>query len=346
MVTFARNKAQICMKKNIFFKVIFFLVFGPSLAWGQVGTVDIRLLMVLHPSLGAFDFTQQRLFRPSVGKQSLAVQIADARAKASPVVKKMQARVDRLARKRDDLLKRWQSTMRSLTKSQAKRVNEKSFRSGIIKEYQNRYERLLEVAETELREAKEEVATAKELEVAPLYLSKSESLAVLKKVQQEILSILAEVAREKSISVVFDPTLCRNMEAPALFPGIPSIPPHPDVNGPKRFRTFATYEHPRVQGTVPGPGGVPTPAAQHIALAQGQNMLLNFKNYLNYLFYLSVGRQATPDVASLVIFGGIDVTEPVARKLLERYRLDPNRQVLSLKLLQGYQQAERHNQLR
>ncbi|RCK80244.1 MAG: hypothetical protein OZSIB_3426 [Candidatus Ozemobacter sibiricus] len=312
-----------------------------------VGTVDVRLLMVLHPRMATFDYIQGRFFRPqSPGRPrpSMAQALEAAGAGIEKELGRLTSEVRRLRRVQEDLIRRRETTLNSLQESAQQGGGGRDYPAR-YKEYVDRYQRLLGENARQLAEAEAAVARLQEKAFSPLYLDEGETVALLRQIHGEILQMVTAVAQEMGLAAVFDPTLHQVRPAVPPHREIPAVPPPPFDLGPRSLRSLQTFEAPYHQAMIPGPDGQLINAAAHVALARGQSLIRTARKYLNLAAYLTLARRDLPLPPALVLLGGTDLTPVVGQRLLQTHRIPPAQQTRILKLLSAFLEAAQKRQV-
>lgn len=312
---------------------------GPLVAGGW-GSVDQRLLLTLHPAMATFDYSHGRFLRSSATTGNPAMTAAKLQREAN----ESQSAVQKLARERAGLisqrgkiLARREDTLDNIRGKKSNPGSGAGAGDRLAEEYEARYAKEIGELDLKLASVEQQLEDAREATYAPAYLTKKETGIRIIAIRTEIGNLIAQVAKEQDLDMVVDDSLGRPWPEAGRSAEDYFSPPVPFNKGALLFRSFAEWEPINVTGTVPGPGGKPVPASQHIAMGRSLNVLRQLQNYLNFLPYRISG---APMGQSMVLVGNTDLTIAVAQRLYTAYRLPAERQGMLLGLIQKFQQIE------
>lgn len=312
---------------------------------GGWATVDARLLLAIHPTMASFDYSHDRFFRanaPSQEAAGLDKALQAAWDKSQPKLRELNARLDKLNESRFNILQRREETMRDLLEKEAAQRGQVRDRDKQIGEYEERYTKSIEECDSQIDRLGKEIEQAQEEAYAPVYLTKDETAKQFDAIKKELELLIAQTAQENRIGVVLDTSFGRNSMEKS--PNAATVPQHPepsDTLASRLFHTFSNWVPPQVPDTtVPGPGGRPVPARDHVAFAAGQEMVQTLEKYLEFKPYLTKTAAAFSS-GNIFLMGGTDLTAAVAKKIFARYRVPPEIQNSFQLLIQKYTQIEK-----
>ncbi|HEY9071089.1 MAG TPA: hypothetical protein VIV61_12595 [Candidatus Ozemobacteraceae bacterium] len=336
--------------KNIYlivfaFGAVFLSATGVFAAEGGWATVDVRLLLALHPSMASFDYSHDRFFRgnaPSGDTAALGQALQAAWDKAQPKLRDLGVRREKLNQTRFEILQRREETMRDLLEKGATKPGQVRDREKQIGEYEDRYTRAMAECEAQIARLDKEFEQAQEEAYAPVYLTKEETARQFDAIKREIESFISQTAQEARIGVVLDTSFGRgSLEKSPETITVPQYPEPSDTLASRLFHTFSNWAPPQVpETTVPGPNGQPVSAREHVAFAASQNMIQTLERYLEFRPYLTK-TAANFSSGNIFLGGGTDLTATVARKIFSRYRVPPEIQNSFQLLIQKYAQFEK-----
>ncbi|HOY67433.1 MAG TPA: hypothetical protein PLP29_11120 [Candidatus Ozemobacteraceae bacterium] len=318
---------------------------GAGAAEGGWASVDVRLLLALHPSMASFDYSHDRFFRgnaPSGDAAALGQALQAAWEKAQPKLRELGVRREKLNQSKFEILQRREETMRNLLEKEATQPGQVRDREKQIGEYEDRYTRAMAECDAQLARLEKEFEQAQEEAYTPVYLTKDETARQIASIKQEIEALIAQTAQENRIGVVLDTSFGRgSLEKNQETVTVPQYPEPSDTLASRLFHTFSNWAPPPVpETTVPGPNGQPIPAREHVAFAASQNMIQTLERYLEFRPYLTK-TAANFSSGNIFLGGGTDLTATVARKIFSRYRVPPEIQNSFQVLIQKYAQFDK-----
>jgi hypothetical protein len=350
------------MKRTNTFCLVFgslFLVLtaiAPLQATGW-GTADTRLLLIIHPDMAYFDYTNGRFFRPQVAKQSPAEvrqAMQKAREQAEPLLSKHQEHQHALQEARSEILMNKERLRLRLLNPQHPTLETaknrlKTAKKNVVKvksmkdipnihhppeemqvpeSHQDRnklVDELEERAQTEVASINarliaidKQITAVQEAMYSPVYLTTPETTEKLAAINKEIGELITQTAGEQKLDLIIDASYAqRSIKRAAETTILPTQPDIPDLLSSALFHEFANFA--LLKEPPPRDDGSPVPP-QHGTGAMYTNKIQLFKKYLENRHYLP------PTVAnfaggSLFLTGANDVTPRVAEKLLTRYNI-------------------------
>ena len=307
--------------------VVFWMV--GSAAWAQGwASVDTRLLMVLHPTMGNFDYSNGRFFRQSftTGRaKDFHVKLDEARQVSEQQVAKWKSEEAKFVRAHGELsLSREQTMNDLLTKVASKTYNVRD-KQKMVEEYHARFEQKFRELDQQLAHVRSKILEAQEIAYSPIYLTTPETMQKIGEIKREIKEYVAAVAKERGISVVLDSSLGAR---PDYDPRVRSVPVglqdgNFDVVSSALFHDISTFEIGPQPPIYRDDGGkvvaVPLPQA-HVAFGMSFGKADGLKKFLQLRQFLpSFAAQFTP--GNLFIMGGNDLTAMVAKRIFDRYQI-------------------------
>ena len=301
-------------------------------------TIDARLLMVLHPTMATFDFSQGRFYRPGLQNLTpgdLQKQLEQARKKVEPQLKSLGSRRARLVRSRNDMLASREETINLMLAHGASATSSVRDHGKNLLSFEERYQNKLRQFEEELEAIDREYTTVAEQAWAPVYMTAVETDRLLQTVRGEIAALAADAAQRLGCSLVIDPNAANDAVegGPGLGRKVSQSEPV-DLLGSKLFKLFGEWEVPEGV-TIPGPTGEPVDLAKHLMPVLMGNMAQNFRQYLEFRPYLPSGAGQL-DAKKLTLDGEPDLTEVVAREVFRRHRVPTERQESLMVLIRSF----------
>ncbi|MBF0407622.1 MAG: hypothetical protein HQM10_09730 [Candidatus Riflebacteria bacterium] len=314
--------------KNIFrllcvLSVIVFIF--PSSLFSQgniVGTVDFRLLMVLHPSMVSYDYVNG-LFLKDTSKSKNPDQLQKELEKSQSGIKEAMATLRRkeseVIKRRFDLIQKREETIQNLL-AKGYSPGEKS---RLISEYEDKYEAEFDSIEKQHEDILVSIKQTNDLAFAPIYHSSAETEKWLNNVRNEIQKIILEVSKRKGISLVIDDSYgTRPLKKGKKYFSVPAQAETPDLISGSLFQNLTNWE---VDETSKALMNMKDAAAlkltpDHIAGGMLESRKMNLKKLIDYRSFLPQ-HLADFSPGKAILTGGIDLTADVATEIFNRYRL-------------------------
>lgn len=185
------------------------------------------------------------------------------------------------------------------------------------------------------------ILEVEERAVSSIYLTTDETQARLKKIKDEISSLIEKAAKESKIAVVMDASFAmRSQKSSERTTMIPTSEEAPDVISSALFHSFTNLEiSPELQASLTGPGGSPLPP-EHLVVGRSIGLKDNLTEYLEFRNYMPE-KVAGFSTGRLFITGSIDLTPWVARQLFERYKVPETLKNSFMLLIRNYLDFEK-----
>lgn len=195
-------------------------------------------------------------------------------------------------------------------------------------------------------ELSEQIRKIEDKAIATIYLTGEETGNKLKKVKDEINSLIQQAAKESKIAIVMDTSFA--MRSPARkdkLEMIPAVDEAPDIVSAALFHSFVNLTvDPYLEKNLTGPDGAPLPP-EHFAAGRSQGMRSNLKQYLEFRNYMPE-KVAEFSNGRLFLAGGTDLTPWVARRLFETYKVPEFVKNSFMQLIRNYLDVEKDPVLR
>jgi len=384
------------MKTQLFFIVIATAVlslFAPVIADCQTeggwASVDTRILLMLHPDMAAFDYSNGRFFRDKKLDKDINKVVADLKKareagekECAPLreqqKKLMQDRfalmqqkaraiqvlapgdLERLERNKIELqtaykeLERQRPTDRNSEKIYRARkadimrrleaIQQHLTDSGTEEQRRAQAEKLqqqIDELNKSITEIADQIMKIEDKAIAAVYLTGEETDARLKKIKDEITSLIQQAAQESKIAVVMDSSFAmRSRVRKDKLAMIPAVDEAPDVVSASLFHSFANLTiNPYLEKNLTGPDGSPLPP-EHLVVGRSLGMRSNLKQYLEFRNYMPE-KVADFTGGRPFLTGGTDLTPWVARQLFERYKVPEFVRNSFMQLLREYLDVEK-----
>ncbi|HNW35933.1 MAG TPA: hypothetical protein PKM25_13425, partial [Candidatus Ozemobacteraceae bacterium] len=296
---------------------------APPAARGGCATVDTRLLLILHPRLANFDYAQGRLFRADVAqrpREQIQKELAACWEKAASVIAGISTKRSRILEQRAQILQRWDETMNSMYANAASGSSQLRDHDKSMQEFDARFRAELTGCEAALERIETEKILAQESALGPIYLSSQETEREVTLAKNEISQLIAQTAQENQVAMVLDSTF--GVTAVCLDSQIACIPRQStsfDTTTTSLFQQFTNWEA-IPSGQIPLADGTKVDAATHLAPQRMKNMIDMMQQQLEVRPYIPTGlAQFSP--GNLFLYGGVDLTAAVARKMFTQYRI-------------------------
>ena len=293
-------------------------VIAPACAQGWA-SVDSRILMVLHPQMGNFDYSAGRFFRQGFSTtrneklhEELNKAAEDADKKLVGLMRKEAAMIE----KRANLILERDTTINDLSEKAASETYNIRGKYERVAEYEKRYEEKLSALDRELNELYLAVESVRDEAYAPVYLSRIETTGKLTEIKRDIKNMTQQVAAQHGISVVFDSSfgfrpVKQEGKASSLYVQADDF----DVLSSTLFHDLLNFN------VSTPPDAAQTGATVEHMLAGGAYAKLDTLRKVTQLrsYLLPFAAEFTP--GSIFMVGGNDITANVAQKIFEQYKL-------------------------
>ncbi|MBF0407419.1 MAG: hypothetical protein HQM10_08695 [Candidatus Riflebacteria bacterium] len=339
---------------------------------GSWAIADMRLLMVLHPHFGKFDYSVGKFLRESAFKKE-RVEVQQEMNKAweeiQPEIRILMTKQSRLLKERFEVINNCNSELNVLIQQPASSskplevydftgkasassepetfdINKKNGKAPsqvemekIAVEAQKKLQQKLSEIDEKLALVQDEFQSAHERAFSPLYLTASETDSVISEVLKELSQLISQVAEENSIKTVLDTSYA----APAIKPSkdIYSIPVQQDASdliSSNLFHSFTNWDN-SVKGSVPMADGTSMDYQTHVAPHRQQEKLDSFRHYLDFHPYLNRNISSFSS-GNIFLLGGNDITPLVAQKIFDKYQIPENLKASLLQIVKEYKGLE------
>jgi len=290
---------------------------------GGCATVDTRLLLILHPRLANFDYTQGRLYRPDIAqrpREQIQNELAACWEKATAAAASIAKKRTRFLEQRSQILQRWDETMNSIYSHAASGTAPLRDHDRTMQEFDARFRAELASCEAALEAVDREIVAAQESALSPVYLSGQDTDREVAQAKNEISQLIAQTAQESKVSMVIDASFA--VTAVCLDSSIACIPRQSgtfDTTTAALFHHFCNWEN-IPPGMIPMADGTKVDAAAHLAPQRMKNMIDMLQQQLEVRPYVPNGL-ARFSPGNLFLYGGQDLTAAVARKMFTQYRI-------------------------
>ncbi|MBI3039136.1 hypothetical protein HYY75_08830 [bacterium] len=314
------------MKKSVSLSIFLFLLATlsssssaqPVSGWG---TVDTRLLLIVHPAMENFDYINQRFFRPDASKMSgskISEELEKARKESTPLLGDFKTKVaeattgratlflekDRKTRRilepsKDDegrtksrinqakkefaFLKKESSSNDQLTSYETIPIDEKE-RKKLLEDIEIEFKDRIASYDLYIENLNSQINFLQEKMYSSIYLTTPETREKLKSIKDEISSLISEAAKEGNFGVVMDTSFSAKAikKARDIF-NLPLQPDYGDSLSSALFHEFSNWEKPnKVFKDAAGNDLSP----YHGTGATASNKALVFKKYLEVRNYI------------------------------------------------------------
>lgn len=356
---------------SIFIALI--ILTSPAGAESNWASVDFRLLVILHPEMKQYDYSNERFFRSDFTKKDpgeLRDELKKAKEKADELIGGLQEKFSRLSLHKNNLLVYKSQVVRELmapeqsnpevTKKRVElafknfaglvqdKVSEKDLgvkgkkihenpweRNQLIEEFSGKIDAQVASMETQIQDLSVQIEAVQETMYTPIYLTKDETNRKLKGIKDEITSLVKQVAKENGAQVVIDTTYGMQPIKPAKeYTNIPAQPDTPNLITAYLFQEFANLELINADGSLRDAEGNSLPQAHGMG-AMIPNKISQFQKYLEMRNFMT---QLAADFrpGRFFLIGGNELTCQVAEKLLGTYNVPKPMQETYLLLVQRY----------
>lgn len=291
------------------------IVAAPVCAQGWA-TVDSRLLMVLHPLMGNFDYSAGRFFRQSFSlerNEQLFQELNKASEEAGKKLSSLMRKESAMLEKRANLIIERDQTITDLSEKAASETYNIRGKYERITEYENRYEEKLTALNRELSDLYENIEAVKDEAYAPIYLTRQETTGRLTEIKRDIKNMTQQVATQNGISVVFDNSFGLRTVKQSASPYVQ--PDDFDVLSSSLFHDLLNFK----VDTPPDAGQIGA-TADHMLVGGAYSKLDTLRKISQLRPYLlPFAAEFTP--GSIFMVGGNDITAHVAQRIFEQYKV-------------------------
>lgn len=312
---------------------------------GGFATVDTRLILLLHPSMANFDFSNGKFFRsetPNKKFEDVLKELQACQKKSGEALKGLEEQRRRLSASKTDLLTRREDVINDLYVKVASTGYQVRGKEEKIQEFEGRYLLQLAQLDAQISQNADQIRKALEIGYSTLYLTTEETEKRLSEIKTEIQSLISEAARESGISVVIDNTYAmRSQNKSGEVSQVPVIDEALDVVSSSLFHSFANLQiDPALKGVLKNGDGMPIPE-EHLLVGRSIGLMNNLQRYLQFRNYFpeKIGNFSP---GQMFLVGGVDLTPWVARKLFARYRIPGFLQNSFMVLIRNYSDFERN----
>ena len=368
-------------------------LFAPAIADCQTeggwATVDTRILLMLHPDMAAFDYSNGRFFRDKKLDKDINKVVADLKKareagekECAPLHEKqkklMQDRfalmqqkaravqvlapgdLERLERNKVELQTAYKELERQRPTDRNSETIYRARKADIMRRLEaiqlhltgsgteeqrraqaEKLQKQIEELNKTIAEIADQIVKIEDKAIAAVYLTGEETDSRLKKIKDEITSLIQQAARESKIAVVMDSSFAmRSRVRKDKLSMIPAVDEAPDVVSASLFHSFANLTiNPYLEKNLTGPDGSPLPP-EHLVVGRSLGMRSNLKQYLEFRNYLPE-RVADFSGGRPFLVGGTDLTPWVARQFFERYKVPEFVRNSFMQLLREYLDVEK-----
>lgn len=325
------------MRKAAITILVFILLAGVAQAQNWA-TVDSRLLIVLHPYMGNFDYSSGRFFRKNFSTERNKTLYEEINKAAKETEKKMVALVRKesgLIEKRANLLFERDQTINDLASKAASETYNIRGKYERVAEYERRFDKRLNELDRQLESLYQEMESVKDQAYAPIYLTGAETTARLIEIKRDIKSHEQTVANQYKISTVLDTSfgmqslMVKNRNARLYLQ-----PDNFDVLSSSLFHdlTNVSVETPPDAASIGA-------TQEHMLLGASYAKLDVLKKIAQLKSYLiPVASEFSP--GSIFLLGGNDITAHVAQKIFAQYRVPETLKASYLKIISDFENLE------
>ncbi|HOT30296.1 MAG TPA: hypothetical protein PLU72_19140 [Candidatus Ozemobacteraceae bacterium] len=315
---------------------------------GGIAQADLRLLLMLHPSMMGYDFTLNRFLKVSPGQKAAYKAAEDEIARRRPEVDKA---LQTLQLERSKLLREAGSARiaASIRAAPVTTLNEsaqvplfdpaasstKTVEASTIDKHLEpdgaagvslSAERAIISSEKRLAEIDARIQAQYDRLLEPLYHPTTETGKIFNGILSEVKSIIADVARQRGISTV--------MNACPITSGSPRQLRNPGATLPSGdhsrafdhlFEALLNTEFDAI--TLP-----PLPDTQRVLAGIGMTITEPLRAYLAKSPALAPLMES-PETGHLFLYGGVDLTAPAATVLMTKYKFPAGIQQLVLSII-------------
>ena len=326
------------MKKSFSLILGLLVLFSGNLFAQNLASVDSRLLMVLHPKMGNYDYSAGRFFRSGFSPQrskNLYKELNEAAKNADKELRPLLKKESSLIEQRADLLIERDQTINDLATKAASETYNIRGKYERVAEYEARFDEKIARIDEQINSLYQQIESVRDKAYAPVYLSKAESRERLIEVKREIKNLTKTVAQRYKIDTVVDnsfgfrPARKKNEKA-YLFLQNDDF----DVLSSSLFHNLTNY-NPQMPPDAEKIGAT----MEHMLVGGAYAKLDNLRKVSQLRSYLvPVAAEYTP--GSLFIIGGTDLTAYVAKEIFKNYRIPETLKKSYLQVIREFQNIE------
>ncbi|PKL44675.1 MAG: hypothetical protein CVV41_04730 [Candidatus Riflebacteria bacterium HGW-Riflebacteria-1] len=361
---------------------------------GGWATVDTRVLLMLHPDMANFDYSNGRFSREKSLEKDINKVVAGlkkAREQAEKECEPLRARqkklfqdrflvvqqktralqilapgdIERLEREKVQL----QTAYRELERQRpndsnaakivsARKVDIESKLAEITghltatdtaeqrQQKAAKFQEQIVVIDKNVADIALQISKIEDKAISAVYLTAEETDTRLKKIKDEITSLIKQAAKESKVAVVMDTSFAmRSAQRKERLKMIPAVEEAPDIVSAAMFHSFANLTiDPELQKNLTGPEGAPLPP-EHLTVGRSLGMRSNLTQYLDFRNYMPE-KVADFSHGRLFLSGGTDLTPWVARQLFDRYKVPEFVKNSFMQLIRNYLDIEKDPETR
>ncbi|MBP7634620.1 hypothetical protein KBA41_10630 [Candidatus Ozemobacteraceae bacterium] len=311
---------------------------------GGLATVDVRILLMLHPMMATFDYSNGRFYRDESLKknfQGVVQQLQKLQQESRKALATIESKKKRLMQTRLEIMTKREEALNDLSSKAASSSYNIRDKSRKISEFEQRYAAQLRQNTADLEALRTEMVKAQDAAIAPLYLTTEEAEKRLASIRDEIHGLIAQAAREGGYHTVVDNTFGFTTRKRAHdIPQVPALDESVDVVSSSLFHSFVNMDiNPAVKSALQMPPNTTT-AEEHMVAGRSIGMTDNLKQYLEFRNYMPEA-VAGFGPGKFFLIGGNDLTPWVARQLFTKYRIPMTLQNSFMVLIRNFQDFER-----
>ncbi|MBU1108028.1 MAG: hypothetical protein KKB51_15250 [Candidatus Riflebacteria bacterium] len=301
-------------------------------------SVDTRLLMVLHPQMGNFDYSAARFFRQAFSpdrNEQLFQELNKATKEADKKLSIFRRKESAMLEKRADLLLERDETINDLSEKAASEAYNIRGKYERVAEYEKRYEEKLAALDRELKDLYLSIDAVKDEAYAPIYLTRQETTNRLSDIKRDVKNMTQQVAAQHGISVVFDSSFgLRPVKQEGKSANLYVQNDDFDVLSSSLFHDLLNFT------VSPPPDAAQIGATTDHMLIGGAYAKLDTLRKITQLrsYLLPFAGEFTP--GSIFLVGGNDITANVAQKIFEQYKIPETLKASYLMVIRDFLNVE------
>jgi hypothetical protein len=350
---------------------------GAAPAAAAWGTVDVRLLLIFHPDMAAYDYLNGRFIKAqATGKADADLQIEMNRlleaktpeleelkaVEAGYLNARSQVFLNREAVMQKILapgLSETEQNQRHMQKAKEKPISVEVIkkldieklpqldqykaptledRTHVVIELEEVTKKHLQAIDKKIAETRDKIGALHDAIYAPVFFTVAESEQKLKTIKSALLELVRQTAAEKNVTTVMDTSYATT----PVQPQGKHIPVHPDtphLMASSIFHQLANWENPAAAPGAFDGCGKPIPQS-HIQAPREANCIEQLKRYQDYRHYLPQ-QVARLHLGSMFLIGGRNLTAEVAKKVFAKYAIPAGLQASYLEVIRSYEQTEK-----
>lgn len=315
---------------------------------GGIAQADLRLLLMLHPSMMGYDFTLNRFLKVSPAQKAAYKTAENEVARRRPEVDKalLALQLERNKLLREAGAARVTASIRAApvttlqesaklplfdpTASRTKTVEVSTIDTRLEPNgapgVSLSAERAVAQCEKRLLEIDAKIQAQYDRLLEPLYHPTADTEKIFNGIFSEVKSIISDVARQRGISTV--------MNACPITPGSPRQMRNPGATIPSgdHSRAFDHLFESLLNAEFDNRSRPPLPDAQRVLAGIGMTVTEPLRAYLAKSPSLTPLMES-PDTGQLFLYGGVDLTGPAATVLMTKYKFPAGIQQLVLSVI-------------